>query len=349
MDTLLEANKHASLMRRRDQFRQFPASRLQCNSAISPRAFGAAAPVSARPALRHLPTPTALASAKINSGEGRFIPPHAIGGLRGRFGTRPRPAGRMGFASSRRPAPVPTRGRRMPVSLAGAGTLRIQFHLDIGEGKRHSISLLPKGAPRTSVSDRAFHALNLEPLGSLSGRRARRLEIAAKVGNAFRVSGSKGFRLPAMRLRKASLPDLAPHGMTWPGTVSLPGAAYIGQAIEPYSTERDFRIAEARLPVSKKLSRAAGLQMARAIPLPFGKAHDNRLDIRESRWIKPASEGQVFRNSGLRAERVSVGPGSVALKQLPAGGAKEKREERVLFLPQEQAWINVSYSWNASK
>ena len=80
MDTLLEANKHASLMRRRDQPRQFLTAHLQCNSAIEPRAFGPIRQLVARPLLRHVPEGSSLARARVVTGDGRFLPPAAAGG-----------------------------------------------------------------------------------------------------------------------------------------------------------------------------------------------------------------------------------------------------------------------------
>src|SRR5579872_1070843 len=73
MDTLLEANKHASLMRRRDQPKQFPASHLQCNSAVAPRSFGALAAPAARPVMRPVPAACGPAKVKMNAEQAGFV------------------------------------------------------------------------------------------------------------------------------------------------------------------------------------------------------------------------------------------------------------------------------------
>ena len=350
MDTLLEANKHASLMRRRDQLRQFPTAKLQCDSAIAPRIFGPASATTARPELRSLPVKSQLANAKIESGDEHFLAPEAPGGLRGRLAAQSRPAAKTNFYAAGRLMPLPARRRQMPVTLPHAEVVAIRFRSNMGSGSRRSFTLLAQISRRTSLSGRAFRPLELEPLGSIVGKRARVLTQAAKEGHAFFVSSSNGFRLPAVKLRLAMLAPPAAKGMTWPGSLNLPAAAYIGQAIEPYPTALSLPIGAVQPPASRKLPRPAGLQLARARELPRRAAYEIRLDKHPANWIRQSTEGRPeIIESGLRAGQKSVGPGCVALKLVPAAVAVENRLERAPFQPQEQAWINISYSWNARR
>ena len=56
-----------SLMRRRDQLRQFPPARLRCDSAIAPRSSGPLPLPGGRPSLRHAPSPCGLSDPKIDT------------------------------------------------------------------------------------------------------------------------------------------------------------------------------------------------------------------------------------------------------------------------------------------
>lgn len=348
MDTLLEANKHASLMRRRDQPRQFLPAQLQLNSAVSPQAFRSVTPAAPRQVLRGLPATCVPANARMVASE-RFRRPPAPGSLRGRFQAQPRPAARTRRASSRPPAQLIRRSGANPVGLSRAGAAPIRFQRNMGEGSHRSFAMLPRTSLRAILSARAFRGLNVSPVGSLSGKRPRGLKFAAKVGNAFRVSVRAGFRLPAMSQPTAAFPGPKGGGLTWPESLPLAGAACIGQAIGPFATELDFPIAAARWPVDPKVRRAAGLQLASAVPVSDRTPYGNRLDTRSSDWVHPAEGHLMIRNSGLRAGQLSVGPSCIALKPAPAGAAAAHRVVRAPFEPRDQAMINISYSWNASK
>ena len=214
MDTLLEANKHASLMRRRDTPRQFPLAQLQSNSAVGTRAFGPARAAARRPALR--PLPASPATARFQTGESRFLPPAAAGASSG----QPRLASGPGARKGNRAAPLPLRPRTMPVALARAGAVPLRFNSNTLPGVRRSFVMLAHPSPRPVISARAFRSLALEPLGNISTR-AHKLKLAGKVGNAFRVSGSKGFRLPKLARRKTASAGPAIEGLRFPGILPL--------------------------------------------------------------------------------------------------------------------------------
>ena len=162
------------------------------------------------------------------------------------------------------------------------------------------------------------------------------MKLAGKVGNAFRISGNTGFRVPSMRLAKTLMAAPAAQGLPWPDTMVLRRAAHIGRAIVPTLAEQDFPPASLQPPAFPKRAPAAGLQTARAIPLPAPPYHENHLDSRHLDARRPAPEGQpVLRRSGLRAGQSSAKPDCLALKLVPAGAAAGHRLERAPFEPQD--------------
>jgi hypothetical protein len=347
MDTLLEANKHANLMRRRDTPRQFPLAQLQSNSAVATRSFGPVQPAARRPELRPLPVSGSPANARFQTGDSHFLPPAAAGAS---SAAQPRSATKPGARSGNRLAPLPPRSRKMPVALARAGAVPVRFTSNAPPGARRSFVMLAHPSPRPVISARAFRSLVLEPLGNISTRRAHTLKLAGKVGNAFRVSGNKGFRLPKLALRKTASAGPSAKGLPFPEILTLRGTADAGRSIAAYPAEQGFAIAAARPPVFHQDGPRAGLASAAPVMLPAPEPHENRLDQHQFAWQSPAVEGQVLlRRSGLRAGQASTVPNCLPLKLAPAGTAAAHRLGHAPFEPQDRSMISISYPWNASR
>lgn len=347
MDTLLEANKHASLMRRRDHLRQFSTAQLQRDSQVAARNFENLLAAPQRPQLQHIPIACALATPRIDGGEVRFMDPPPAGGLRGRVNFQSRTADNLAFTFFGRGISLRVHGLKMRASLQPAETAPIPLQSTPGPGSRRPFSMLPHEA-RAAIL--AFRDLEGEPLGNLAGRRTRNLKLTAKVGNAFRVSGSTGFRLQRMQQRASSLPAPEGEGMTWPQSMTVPSAPRAGRAMPASSASQEFRPARMRLLGSRKPSNPVALQGAVAVELSPGPAYELRLDARQSDWVYQNVQGrQVLAASGLRAGAARLGPGCVPIKPVLAGPAAAPRLEKAPFQPGEQALINISYSWNASK
>lgn len=349
MDTLLEANKHASLMRRRDQPKQFPASHLQCNSAVAPRSFGALAAPVARPVMRPVPAACGPAKVKMNAEQAGFVALRAAGSLRGPRAAQPRLAPRLRRRSTSRVA-APAHSIRMPVALTQAEATPIRFRSPIGAGVRRSFVMLAQRPRATVIPERGFRTLDLEPVGKIAVKRERSVKFAAKVGNAFRVSGKRGFRPQTMIATKVSLRGPEVGAIRWPQAVPLPGAAYIGRAIVPHPEEQDLPIAAVRLPAARKPVNTSGIKAAGTMTLPASPPREISANAKPAGWRSLAVDGQqVVRQSGLRAGQSPVKPNCIALKLVPAGAAANHRVGRAPFEPQDQAMINLSYSWNASR
>ncbi len=347
MDTLLEANKHANLMRRRDTPRQFPLAQLQSNSAVVARPFGPVQPAARRPELRPLPVPGSPASARFQTGDSHFLPPAAAGAT---SAAQARAATRSGAPRGNRLAPLPPRSRKMPVALARAGAVPVRFASNAPPGARRSFVMLAHPSPRPVISARAFRSLALEPLGNISTRRTHTLKLAGQVGNAFRVSGNKGFRPPKLALRKTASAGPAAKGLSFPEILTLRPAADAGRSIAAYPAEQDFAVAAARPPVFHQDGPRAGLASAAPVILTAPAPHQNKLDRHEFAWRSPAVERQLLlRRSGLRAGQASTAPDCLPLKLAPTGADAAHRLGHAPFEPQDRSMIGISYPWNTSR
>lgn len=301
MDTLLEANRHASLMRRRDHLRQFPAAQLQCNPAIAPRAFGIATTVAGRPVLRAVPSRALLPTVRIDAVSQELFAPETGGG----------PAGKKSLAA---------RALSVPVVQRRAAVAQFRLALEPGEG-----------------------------CGRLSATKGRELSMTAKVGNAFRVSGGAGFRVPSIKVLHAKFPRPAVLGMKWPEGLPLPFAAYIGSAIGKQAAgPAPISATGVAIPVSKRAP-ATGVPAIRALPLRVPAPRPAHAESRPAEWTWPKESRQLMPTSGLRAGQASVGPGPVRLKLIPAAATAEPRLERAPFQPPDQAWLSLSYSWSGTR
>ena len=347
MDTLLEASKHASLMRRRDQPRQFPVSHLQVKSNITPRSFGWLR-VSARPlALRNLPS-VAASNHRMNAGDGKFVPLAASGGLRNSKTAHARLASAPGNFKRKLAIPPACR-RRAALSLSPAGLARIRFKVEGSRAARRSYVMLAKPSRRSVLPKTAFRSLGIEPLGNLTGRRTRHLKTAAKVGNALRVSGNAGFRLPALTIRDTASPAPAAKGLKWPTTMHVRRALRLSREIVPYPAEKDFQRAAVRLPAERKLSPNSGLPVAAARKLA-GSPKANQLENRSAEWRQYGSDSQpVTRDSGLETAQAAATARYLPMTLSPAKSAGAHRVETARFEPPEHATVGISYPWNSTR
>ncbi len=347
MDTLLEANKHASLMRRRDQPKQFPAAHLQINSAITPRLFGPIRPIAQRPAIRPVPAPAPSANPYIRTDGVTLLPPPVSGGP---ATSLPRPAQKLPARPARPVPPVHMRSRSIPVALGRAGAVNLGPRLTPPPGPRRSFVMLAHPSRRPVVPPGAFRSLALKSPGSIAGRVAQTVKLAGKVGNAFRVSGNIGFRLPALRFTTLAIPGKATTGFAWPNIMTLRRSAHIGAGIPPFPAEQDFRPAPARTPAFKAAVDAPGLNVSRSVALTAPLTRGGPLAPRLAEWRRPEPESAlVMRQSGLQIMQSSAASKCITLKVFPARAAAAHRSERAPFEPQDRAMISISYPWNSSR
>jgi hypothetical protein len=350
MDTLLEANKHASLMRRRDQLRQFPAKSLQCSSDLQPKASGPAPQVAGRPVLRRVAAGPERVTPRIDPGEAEFLSVTLSATPLGGTADEPRTAEKSSRNSMRRPVPPAERAHRLPVAISRAETVALRFHAGNGASAGRVVGSLPRTRQRAAITEGAFRALRVETPVQLSGRRTRALASAAKVGNDFLVSATNRFRASAIRLGNAELSITATPGLNWPQSLPLSRSGFSGKAhsaCEPYC---EIPAGGAYIPASPTIDEAAGLQAAGPFSSARRAPYEQRLEARQSEWIWPNNPvQQSMDNAVVKALHPSVGPGLVVVKVGPRQGATERRVESAPFQPGEQFLIDVSNLWNASR
>ena len=203
MDRLVEVNKVASLMRRRENPRQIAFNRLMCQSAITPRGFS-------QPQPTHLHTTPFRYYPEYQSFETPHITAHAEHFLQAPPSLLP------GHSSRRKPndGAVKIRARSSELELPAA-RCDLEAHvapapacrLRHGSGARprhREYNLLRRSGIRVDVGKgpAAFRRVRFSGTEALRhGVRLVKPASMAVVGNALRVSIGRGFKLPAMELR----------------------------------------------------------------------------------------------------------------------------------------------------
>jgi hypothetical protein len=345
MDTLLEANKHASLMRRRDQLRQFPTIQLQAGGITSPRACGPMPAVLHKPGLRHMPPPT-------------VAPPLAVERVE-RFATllstQESAAGRRAIEKpGSRPARAPVlpglSSRRAPVTIVRAGLVRIGFRRHAKGAKRRGFFAPARKRMRVEWPSQPFGAMQVQQLGSLGMRRGKQLASAAQIGNPFRVSGSCAFRRPGLSLVDRPMQGPETPRMTWPGSRTLKQTKAAGGGRVIAAAHRDMPVATACMPTAPELHRAPGVKAPEPLTLRNRPAYRGDSAVRAASWISTTPQArQNLSVPAVSLRRPAMGPGCLPVKVRPPGGNAEHRVESARFQPAEQPWLATPILWNPSK
>jgi hypothetical protein len=217
MDRLLEANKVASLMRRRENAKTIPAAQLASDCKVLPRVSPHLRLPVRTVAFHSLrPSPAALESIGLSSTARKLLSPRAavtppwsaarrLESTNNFTGGQPRPLLRPGT-------------RQFPVKLAAAGTVALRFAGSRTVQRRHEPANLGRSAARTRIGG---NGIQLRALPLPASRRyaepqpPRGLGNFAERGRELRVSGGVGFRLPGARL--------ASFTFTAPSTTALAG------------------------------------------------------------------------------------------------------------------------------
>jgi hypothetical protein len=214
MDRLLEANKVASVMRRRESPKQIPESGLCALGPASPRGF--LDPLRVAPAEAVLPFSQPGARPALQSASS-YLRPRALAGERGV--ARELPAAKpFGVQPTRFPG-MPIR-RDARVAAAPPASLRRKAG---APSERRSTSAR-WAAPRQPVVA-CLKLRNEQPPGApMAGPRVTRGRAAGNRGIALRVSTSAGFLIPERKL-PASRANIAGGGFAWPDVKKLTAAA----------------------------------------------------------------------------------------------------------------------------
>ncbi|HEY1341807.1 MAG TPA: hypothetical protein VGF59_30050, partial [Bryobacteraceae bacterium] len=199
MDRLQEANKVANLMRRRENPKPISTGLLMSGAANAARAFPRF-PISPRPrALSLFAASTRIRSAaRIAPVKDRFLPPrpHRIAAS----GERRSAPGRLRFHPKMSSLAVPRRTLGIRPAVAQARAVRLLRAALAQKADRRDFRILHRKDVRLHLGP---NAIRLRPAGGSPGYNGRtgcaRILPPGQAGKALRVSGSAGFRLPALR------------------------------------------------------------------------------------------------------------------------------------------------------
>ena len=229
MDRLQEANKVASLMRRRENAKVIPATQLARDSQLLPR-IAPHLPIPVRPpAVLSLRLRAAAREAPHMVANSRpLLPPfQAAAAIR----SAARALESAAFFTDRQARPFLPASRTAPlragIAAAGAVAARRAGRL-AAEGRRAAEVGLRLRLPRIGDDGIQVRPLQSAPQNCREPQRLLRLNSSADRGRELRVSGGIGFRLPALRIH--------PVPLAGPRTTSLvraTGPRAIGAASRP--------------------------------------------------------------------------------------------------------------------
>jgi hypothetical protein len=342
MDRLLEANKVASLMRRRENAKAIPAAQLTRDSKVQQRAA---------PPLR-LPVRQA-----------EMHPLHLLPAVE-----TPRIASRSASLFTSRPGAVQVRAAVRSIEK-GESILRSQRPLFPPRIERFQAKIVPAGAvfqgaagqrsaerrPEAAELRLSLHRTHIGGNGIQVRRlrtgtqncqepqQARGLTNSADRGRDLRVSGGIGFRLPAPRIRSIEFtrPHITPPvKSTEPRGMGLASRQKKGSQLTAGVLR--FCLRGPSGPTPPKPTNGIGLQWPDAIVTGTGRVSENATDGKlrdvracDVRWIAPAPVAPQLRHSnGVARMRSKVTPPSLSAPP-PHGIESTRRLTLVSFQPPE--------------
>jgi hypothetical protein len=234
MDRLQEANKVASVMRRRESARQIPAATLRSAGPLSKRGFfDSQLPRESRLAGFSPPRVRAALPAALAPSSG-FLAPHANIGSERPFDI----SNSMPASFTPQPPLAPAVTMSLPAHVAQAPATSVSHQAADASYKRRVLILSWRGAKYPLARDPRKRGASPGATNPIESSRPARRVVVASMGRALRVSMAAGFRIPEWKLRAIALarPEIA--GMRWPELRTLAPAAAVKQAVpSPASVE----------------------------------------------------------------------------------------------------------------
>ena len=250
MDRLQEANKVATLMRRRENLKPVVPSQAESLSSLQRRGFQQTMRVfePAPPADQMHPVQPAL-EAEVRSG-GNFFAPRAAGKIAKQT---PRSVGYLPTAGdSTEPMLLPVREHRMQVTLPGQRQARIRDLARSLKARRRGFPLPRRRTTRAMLPGEAQR----RPHGGATFHReaqpAREIELSAHTGRLARTVGKQAMRPPDRQLRRLAVGRRKAE-LVWPATM-MPDL-FVKEGVEPRQ----------RIPLI--------VPLLRAVSLPHGPGH----------------------------------------------------------------------------
>ena len=201
MDRLMEANKVANLMRRRENAKTIPAAQLARDSKVSPRLAPLLRMPVRQPDVRPMrPLAAALATPALasHSEHWRLVLQPATG-----MGSKVRAIGAQGFGVRLRQLLLPVRGDSFQTQIAPAGVVLTRLSGARLARLRREVSQLRLVLHRTHIGGNGIQVRpsRMPVQNPQEPQGARRLNNSAGRGRELRVSGGIGFRLFTPRIR----------------------------------------------------------------------------------------------------------------------------------------------------
>jgi hypothetical protein len=293
MDRLVEVNKVASLLRRRESPRQLNTAQLLCNSANEARGFmeARATRLSAAPQMispRYAPPPALKLAPSFVQVEARHP--------RARRGETQNP---RSYPTVVRIVPqdntpeLPQRRIAMPASVRRAPARQLRFPARPGGGKQHDFGLLRQRGIRVHLGERPESLRSVARGAAALGISKPAIKIGGRPlkGNALRVSSAVRFRIGKVRLGERPSAKLITAAMIWPRTPRV----LRGSIVDRASAHRPLGPAvpkrTRRLPAGPTDSRGAHFEYPGAIHYNGRAARKaNKADKRSSEVSWPPAD-----------------------------------------------------------
>ncbi len=355
MDRLLEDNKVATLMRRREQLKPLSASCLVA-SAQTPRMFSRAQiPTRPRALALFSAAIRIRATAKISPKKERFLRLKSTLPARGAKRPAQEAAGRFHARSSA--LAVPRREVRMQVDLPRAQLSVLRYAAKGTPGTRREFGILRQQPLRLHLEPGCIQLDPAQSPGTRFNGGTQKAKIVPASGRALRVSSGVGFRVPPLRVapRTAVLP--LPRGLSLHerASLALPASRRFPAAVRTAGQPGDGLM---QLPVgsSDLNSRKGGVPAAAfawpgAVPPPKPRLAAGTVPAARPGgmpWVPNGPMDAFDRRHNGSAARAGFSD-SVELRLFtvppaPVAGAQDPQVGVALFVPQDTPFARPSFA-----
>lgn len=336
----MEANKVASLMRRRENAKQISAEFLIADYNIAPRSYPPARIAARNPSMVGFkPTPASLYVPGVPKHTDQ---PARLGCVMVASDAQPRPLG-VAMSSNRGAVPRPPRSHKLAVEIPPSRKPVVRDLILKTDAEPREFGILRHPPLRVHIGSEHRKRYSITPVGAHSLKSSPRIHILRNLpvkGTDLRVSASAGFRLP-----EPVRPDIE---FAKPGPLAMPVSERARRMPPPArNIEAGTRLAVRRITKSGMVYRAPAMGTGAVAFLWPGAVMSGAFDLRNAdgvvrcstlRWdtrdpltpaLRPHEDGVGFTRSS--ASPIASRPGAAAMESAP-------RLTLVPFEPQDNAF-----------
>jgi len=340
MDRLMEANKVASLMRRRENAKQISAEFLLSDYSVTPRSYPAARiPVQNPPMDGFKPTPAGLFLPHIPKRSDKAA---KLGHVKVAVAAQPRPLP-LAISGSREVIPLAPRSHKLTVEMPHCRKAMVRDCILKPDANPREFGILRHPPLRVHIGSENHKRYSITPAGAHcleSSQRPQTLRNHPVKGKELRVSASAGFRLPE--------PVQPAIELSKPGPVAVPFSNRVQGVAPPASKiEAATRHAGRRITKPKMAYRPPTMGTGAAVfPWP-GAVSSPACDLRDGDGAARCStlrwDAGDPRTPGFRLHEDGVGfrrsPASlIATRPGATGMQSAQRLTLVAFEPQDNTF-----------